>query len=212
MGQTIHILKQSGQMDDTFVMSIKKSIRFALKKAQKVVQIPPLDIVVMDDPKFVIPELGISGYAKNSTTIFVHVDPNSSHLINNLEQEVVSTIAHELHHVLRMSTVGYGKTLLEALITEGLADHFDKELNQTSPKPWSISLKPDELGFFSRLAINEYNNTSYNHQDWFFGSLERRIPRWAGYAIGFDLVGKYIKRTDIKASQLFSTLASEFIS
>lgn len=211
MVQIIHILKQSGRLSDDFITVIKKSIRSTFKRAQKLVIVPSLDIVVMDDPQSVVPELGISGYAKNPTTIFLSIDPSSSYLRDNLKQGIASTVTHELHHVMRMSGVGYGNTLLEALVSEGLADHFDIELNQTEPKPWSIALKHHELKALSLLAEKEHHSRFYNHQDWFFGSKDEKIPRWAGYAIGFDLVGRYLEHRGLRPSQLIDVSANDFV-
>jgi uncharacterized protein YjaZ len=101
---------------------------------------------------------------------------------------------------------------LGALINEGLADHFDMEVNSTSPYLWNKALNEEELKIFQKLAEKEYFNENYNHNDWFFGSTERNIPRWTGYSLGFYLVEKYLKtHPDQKASNLYNVEAEEFL-
>ena len=53
-----------------------------------------------------------------------------------------------------------------------------------------IESKAHEKEMFER-AKKEYNNKNYNHYEWFFGSKEKKIPRWTGYALGFNLVAEY---------------------
>ncbi|MBU3958149.1 MAG: DUF2268 domain-containing protein [Nanoarchaeota archaeon] len=63
-----------------------------------------------------------------------------------------------------------------------------------------------------KKAQKEFNNKNYNHKEWFFGSKVRKIPKWAGYTIGFNLVGEYLKNNpDKKPSRLFAAKAEEFV-
>ena len=50
-----------------------------------------------------------------------------------------------MHHCARWGTVGYGETLLEAMISEGLAEHFDIEVNKTKPTMWATALDKKNL-------------------------------------------------------------------
>ena len=62
-------------------------------------------------------------------------------------------------------------------------------------------------------AKKEFDNFNYDHKAWFFvGSLKDNIPRWAGYTIGFTMVGNYLKKhLDKKPSNLYLTKIEEFI-
>ncbi len=210
MDVNVYVLKQTGRLN-AIEEDIKRCIEIVLSRANALISIPPLDIVVMDDPFSTVPEIGIRGYAKNANTIVISINPVSDYFLRFLDQEVKSVIAHEIHHAARMLTIGYGNTLLEALVSEGLADHFDLEINQLSPKPWNIALNQEELMMFNLLAQKEYNNASYNHSEWFFGSKEKNIPRWTGYTLGFSLVGRYLENTGLLPSQLVDTKARVFI-
>ena len=97
-----------------------------------------------------------------------------------------SLLVHELHHCLRWRGPGTGQTLLfEALISEGLADHFAMEL-LGAKHPWSNAFPRDETAKFLALAQPEFDSTTYNHPRWFFGG-DHTLPWWTGYTLGFRL-------------------------
>ena len=207
MSINLHILKASGRLDK-FEASIKKAFEAGINDVQNKLTLPPLDVVVVDEADMAIAETGVGGSAPNAHVLYIYINPDFANLEAVLELEIRSTLAHELHHCARWAAVGYGTTLLEAIVSEGLADHFDTEVNGGSPKPWSIALSEDELQS-TMLKAKESFNSDYNHSDWFYGSKE--IPRWAGYSLGFKIVGDYITKTGKSASELVATSHTEFI-
>jgi uncharacterized protein YjaZ len=183
----------------------------ARTKAESIFGVSDVQVVVEENPDAVIPETGAGGYTPDSHTVFVYIDPNNHNLQNNLEAEVRSTVTHEFHHAVRNRTINWKTdTLLGALVTEGLADHFDLEMNGGKPRPWSLALTGQDLSELKRLAEPEYENRTYDHAAWFFGSEERGIPRWGGYALGFKLVSDYLVKTGKKASELVSAPSADF--
>jgi uncharacterized protein YjaZ len=117
-------------------------------------------------------------------------------------------VAHELHHVARVRGLNPATTLFEALISEGLADHFGLELLGGPLPPWSNALTPDEIEHFLRLAEPEFDDLN-DYDRWFFG-FAPGIPRWTGYTLGFYLVGEYIARSGQSAAELVHTPADRF--
>ncbi len=180
------------------------------EKVSSKLSLPEVDVMMADNPNNVIPETGVGGFAINANLLYVNIDTDSLHFQSHLRQEIVSTITHELHHCTRIHSIGYGKTLLEAMVSEGLADHFDIELNGYAPNPWSVALTDEEINTFFEKASLEFRKESYDHAAWFFGSEERGIPRWAGYSLGFELVGNYMKKTGKSAADLVKAPASLF--
>jgi uncharacterized protein YjaZ len=79
--------------------------------------------------------------------------------------------------------------LFEALITEGLAEHFALEL-LGAKNPWSHAFPREDTATFLALAQPEFDSTTYNHPRWFFGR-DPALPRWTGYTLGFRLVEVY---------------------
>ena len=191
MNVLLHILNASGALD-LVAKLIEDECAKSLKKIADKLPISGVDVVVYDNPQRVIPEVGIGGYSPSAHLVFISLDAKSSTLTKIIREQFKRTLAHELHHCIRGRNPGYGKTLLEALVSEGLADHFDLEVNGTSPQPWCTALRKEDIVMFSKRAEREYTAKDYNHRAWFFGSNIKEIPRWAGYALGYDLVKKYL--------------------
>lgn len=70
----------------------------------------------------------MGGSPPAANRVFIAADPDNAHFVSSLEREFLFSLGHERHHCLRWSAVGYGDTLDEALVTEGLACHFETEL------------------------------------------------------------------------------------
>jgi uncharacterized protein YjaZ len=82
---------------------------------------------------------------------------------------------------------GYGITLGEALVTEGLADHFAAEaFPDTPPQPWDHALSAEQEAELWRKAQPILDVPGgYNHPVWFRDSGS--LPRWAGYTLGYRI-------------------------
>lgn len=183
-----------------------------LSKAKSIFGVTDVLIEIQEDPSQVIPETGVGGFTPDSNTIFVYYDSNNPNFKDHFREEIKSTVMHEFHHAIRNRTYNWQEdTLLGAMITEGFADHFDIEVNVGKPKPWSVALSTAELEKVKEMAFLEFESREYNHSDWFFGSADRHIPKWAGYAMGFKLVDDYLRKTGKKASELVAEPANAFI-
>lgn len=212
MQKTIHILRESGRLVP-FVNKIQEETEKAFKLIQEKISIPDVDVVFHDNPSAVIPELGIVGHAITRNTIFIALDPGHKNFDTTISKEILRTLAHELHHVTRWENPGYGDTLFEAMISEGLADHFDIEVTNEKLEPWDTALKKKDIEIFLEKAKKEFKNKNYSHYDWFFGSKKRGIPRWTGYSLGFYIVDQYLKKfPNEKASNLYSAKAGLFLA
>jgi uncharacterized protein YjaZ len=212
MNINLHLLNASGSLDD-FAEHIKNTFDQTIKTISEKVKISDIDIVIYDHPYGAIPEIGIGGYAPSANLIFISLNPKFPDLSKSLNQELKSTLAHEIHHCLRWQKPGYGNTLLEALISEGLADHFDLEINGSNPRLWMTALDQNQISVLLEKAKTEFSNDVYDHNAWFFGSEEKDIPRWTGYSLGFKIVSDYLeKNKDKKPSSLYNTTSEEIIS
>jgi uncharacterized protein YjaZ len=206
-----HILLGSGRLVP-FQEQIKKQFDQLILELKRKLPLEGIDVVFYDNPSGAIPEIGIGGYAPNAHLMFVSLDPEFPNFQETIDKELKRTLAHELHHVLRWSGPGYGETLFEALIAEGLADHFDREINNTyNPEPWDTALNDEQIVEIKAKAQKEFDSKNYNHNEWFLGSKEKNIPRWAGYTLGFKLVADYLNRNpDKQPSQLYNTPSEDF--
>jgi uncharacterized protein YjaZ len=98
--------------------------------------------------------------------------------------------------------------LLDALVSEGLADHFSVEVTGEDAPPWAVALTHEQLAAMSARAREEYDNSRYDHRAWFFGSEESAIPRWTGYSLGFQLMGDYLERHPTTRASALTTMSS----
>ncbi len=176
----------------------------------KAIQLMPLQSldVVISTGKRVINEKGHLGYAPGPGTVFVTVDPDSPALRVNADASLERMFAHELHHAARWDGPGYGASLGEALVSEGLAGHFAREVCGDVPEPWE-QLPEDEVLRHAGRAKQEWNQTNYNHGEWFFGSGD--LPRWLGYSMGSRIIERFLAQyPNQTASRLVDADVGEF--
>lgn len=149
----------------------------------------PVDVVVRRARGLIIPELGLGGACYEQSVVTIAVAPESENFEASFQAGVFgSTLAHELHHALRHAACGYGSTLGEAIVSEGLADRFATEVTGCPAPIWTIV--PDLTDAILERARGEADSFAYDHTAWFFGRGD--LPRWAGYAIGWRLVDAYL--------------------
>ncbi len=152
-------------------------------------------------------DIGIHGNSFYKDTIMIIIDRNYNG--DNLIMKLSSTYYHELHHLARMATVGYGETLEEAIITEGLGVAMEEEMLDQVEGYYQLSNRK-ELSIILKEFAKEKKSKEYDHERWFFG--DENIPKLAGYKLGYLIVKGYLQDTGKKASELFSVTANEVIS
>lgn len=177
--------------------NIIKEVR---SKIENLLNVKDVSVIFLEKPEKTIPETGVGGFTPDSNIIYIYTDSANK---NFDLKELKHTFAHEFHHAVRNRYHNWKKdSLFGAIVTEGLADHFDLEVNGGEPHLWSVALNEEKLAEVLKLAELEFNNKSYDHASWFFGNEKVGIPKWAGYALGFKIVGDYLQKTGRKASEL----------
>ncbi|AJE47661.1 DUF2268 domain-containing protein [Celeribacter indicus] len=162
-------------------------LRAAYASAAPLLPLGPLDVVLRAGDR-VIPEKGHLGYAPEAGRIEIVVDPANPALRDNRAASLERMFAHELHHAARWEGPGYGATLGEALVSEGLAGQFSYALYGPPVEPWDALPMNEVRAHFDRAA--EDWTSGYDHARWFFGTGD--LPRWLGYSIGYLLVGRLL--------------------
>jgi uncharacterized protein YjaZ len=151
-----------------------------------------------------IPEVGVGGFTDPGTgSVTMWLDPKSRIGVRaTLTTWLPQGLAHELDHAKRiLDGPGYGTTLGQAIVSEGLADAFSRQVFPATPRPpWTQALGPEELVRLTSLAIMNSDTTDSPdvHGQWFFGAGggfggTERVPRWAGYSIGASVVDRYLQ-------------------
>ena len=139
----------------------------------------------------VIPEIGIVGHAYRKGLFALTLDPDNPHFGVRLSDGTLRRqVAHEVHHCMRMAGPGYGRTLGEALVSEGLAGRFTGWLFGSPAEPWECAVEADALRVHAPDET-KLQATGYDHAGWFFGADGRR-PRWLGYTLGYQIVGEWL--------------------
>lgn len=214
MSINIYLLTASRDIN-SYEGEIRSITESAIDAVKRKLPIKDVDIVFYDNPQGTIDEIGgIGGFTPNANSIFISLNPQHPRFRDALKEELLFTLVHELHHTIRWQKSVEGDTLLEALIFEGLADHFAMEITgRQNPLPWSRALTPEQKKVFLKKASAMWMEPAYDNNLWFFGSDPEKIPRWTGYTLGYDLVSDYLKRhPGIHSSELASADASLFIN
>ncbi len=162
-----------------------------------------IEITFVPAPGKAIPQLGIGGHSPGPNNILVYFDPKSDK-IN--QDEILATLLHESHHCMRWRSTGYGKSLGQAMVSEGLASLYEQEHLGRAPIHVTASLKDNQV----KRAVQSFDRQDYDHNEWFFdrGSLDF----WFGYALGYQLCRQYSEKTGQTAAQLVNTPASEILA
>ncbi len=182
-----------------------------IAKITKILPVDQVDVVIRDESARTIPEIGLGGYAHGANFVTISLDSKRDDCRQQIVHSLPNTLAHELHHAKRFQTVGYGKGLLGAMIFEGLATHFEQEVTGIVP-PYAAVLKEKELEIWMQRAKKDFYKVHYDYYTWFFGSKEKKTPRWTGYALGYKLVSDYLKKyPKMTAAQLHGKKAEAFI-
>lgn len=187
-GTTLYVLDARGHLAAQRAW-IEQAVMEADTAVRAVAPLGPTDIVVQAGFR-VVPEKGHGGYTPGPGAVFLTVDPTSPALLRTADRSLERTAIHELHHALRWDGPGYGRTLGEALVSEGLACHFVHEVFDGPPEPWEVAVAPDQLARYAEEAQRSWDDADYDHADWFFGAASR--PRWLGYGLGCLIVARFL--------------------
>jgi len=188
-GNICLVLGPSGEFEPHRAV-IEEEVERTLAAVRTRLDVTDLRIAFRPELSGVIPEVGIGGFNPSAEEVRIYLDPANPGLDSIVRDELLRILSHEIHHALRRRTVGYGSTLFQAAVTEGLADHFALEVGGGEPAPWSVALTPEELEEWM-LQVLAGTAPGYDHGAWFLGTSPS-IPRWTGYAVGFELVGVYL--------------------
>lgn len=179
----LHFL--NARLDLTLIMSeIRAALREAVAIASEHADLPDFDIIIRAGEK-VVTGWGVAGHSRAPGEVRLTVDPP------RFDPDALQrTLIHDIHHVIRWDGPGYGNSLGEALVSEGLAGHFVLKVLGGKPDPWDAVTPAAGL---TRRAMNEWSQLGYDHDAWFLGG-SRTIRRWTGHGLGYRLLAAYLDR------------------
>ncbi len=185
-------------------------IRLSVREIDEFIPFENVEIRVMVFPERTLPTKGMSGAAPNSEQIYILLDPDHPRLTTSLSEEMVATLAHEYHHTSRKRTIEFGSCLFDAIVSEGLAEHFVMEVTGEQP-PWATPVGEESFAYWRSEAEKGWFNADYDYLAWFIG-LNSDIPRGTGYELGRRIIGEYLgAHPGERASTLASAPAKQFL-
>lgn len=186
MPNVLHFMNAGAQIPVSLAGEVREVAQASLKRHAALLELDGVDVALHVSP-WSLAETGVGGYAPLSYFIQITVDPANANFARCWRTELPATIAHELHHARRWCGPGYGHTLLETLVSEGLAQHYEAQDRGEAPIYARLSA---DLPSLWATAQAELGAASYDHARWFYGAAE--LPRWAGYTLGFELVRRFL--------------------
>lgn len=183
---TLHWLEASGALGE-FRKQLTEEFEIAYEAISRWMPAPRLDALIQRLPGETIAELGLVGRAYRSTMFSMTFDPDNPNFAASLKHGAVHRhVIHEVHHCLRMAGPGYGWTLGEALVSEGLAGQFVRQLLGSEPEPWERAFSLEALRA-EPVDLSALGATYYDHNAWFLvrrtspsGWGMRSAIRWWG--------------------------------
>lgn len=183
----------------------------ALARAAQALPVTGVTVTLIPDAARAIGGWGFGGRTFSASTVEIYIDPTLPDLAQRLPERLPPLVVHELHHAMRWRGPGYGRTLLEAMVSEGLADHFAVDVLAAPVPPWSDAFARGQTASYLELARPEFDSSAYSHERWFFEAGLPQLPRWTGYTLGWRLVETYrAAHPGSSAASLVHTPASAF--
>lgn len=146
-----------------------------------------------------IPEDGISGRTYDSHLIILVLDKSQ---VKISAGTVYETVCHEMSHSLRWKKLPeYSDNLFKGMILEGLATVLEeKAVEEKGGGASQFFLETirntteAECNTIIEVLKDSFEDKGYDYETIFYAGNER-LPRWAGYRLGYYYVNKYLKKT-----------------
>jgi hypothetical protein len=182
--------------------AVLSALEAALPRISARLPLDRLDIVIgYSDTLWTIPAYGVGAHAHGKGRIAIMLAPQHPRFADpERGDRLASVLAHEWHHIARARGPGYGLTLGESLVSEGLAQCFEVEMGYPLP-PYAVALDDETLGAFADSARDYLDEEDYDHSAWFFGRAdEPAFPSHGGYSLGYALVKAWLAQEHTTAS------------
>ncbi|MEQ3515308.1 DUF2268 domain-containing putative Zn-dependent protease [Pseudoalteromonas sp. BZB3] len=193
MPTNITILNASGKFDHIFKL-LESKAQSSLVEISSYIALPDIDIVISPCSQSYKTNSGILGCVSTPYVVDILLDTEREDLVDIINNELTLVMAHELHHVIRSSVTGKDDTLLQHLVTEGLACHFESELSNQASLTFFNDIKQYAWRDLYQQMLPHLSDTQFDYTIYFGGKDQSKFPNRAGYWVGFNLVVEYIKK------------------
>ena len=206
-----HLLDAMDELPAQLKRDVMGELEAARERIKRHIRLDRLDIVVAPEA-WAILEYGFNGYANSPGRITITFNPGSPRLHDPERSErILGTLAHEMHHVLRMRSGGEPDfyTLGNRFVSEGLAQCFEEEVGAPTPF-YAVALDDETMKRMAARARPLLSATDFAHDDWMFG--RRNDPEWprnTGYSLGYALVSAWLAKEKMSAIDAAGVPATE---
>ncbi|WP_226342565.1 DUF2268 domain-containing putative Zn-dependent protease [Deinococcus sp. AJ005] len=207
MSNALHVMNAGGHLSPTLENEVREVALAALTRQATRLKLDGVDVAVSVSP-WGLPETGIFGYAPLDHLVQITLDPYNPNFAASWRTELPATAAHELHHARRWQGPGYGQTLLEVLVSEGLAQANELDERGGQPPPYARAQVDLDSLWVRTLPL--LNRSDHSFEAWFYGSEAEGLPRWSGYSLGYELVRRHLVRVGGDAAGHVHTAAGAF--
>jgi uncharacterized protein YjaZ len=208
MAISFHVMAANGALIGVVRERLDAVLNETAAISSALLDLPDVDVIVMNVPWAVIPRLGVGGTSYDAHQVVLWLDVGHEHLKTNFAQPIRSILAHELHHCARAHASGgkFGETYGENLVLEGLACCFEEEIGGPTPF-YALECKGADLERFSEQARGQLSATrkslGRSWDDWMFGQApdDPDFPYQCGYSLGYAIVRNWLAKTGGSASR-----------
>jgi len=189
---TVLLSTQARQLASSAGVSLPQLMASALNHINALLPGPPTVIVVkIGNPSQLIPQQGVNGFTSQATgQIILQVGRTAqSSPARTLRLWLLRDLAHEVNHSVRiLGGTGFGATLLQQTISEGIATAFDQAAFPGTPDPFAQAITPaQECALWEKVKPQLGATNLYNL--WMFGGPG--VPHWTAFTIGYHIVNDY---------------------
>jgi hypothetical protein len=190
---TVTFTAQALEMASAGGASLPQVVAHALARINALLPGPPTAITVLYTGSAVIPQTGTYGLTNADGRITIGFLPTAQASLGTIMTLwLPRTLSHEVDHSVRfLAGPGYGPSLLEQIISEGISSAFDTAAFPGTADPWDRAISPGQECALWKQARPLLSQTGLYDQ-WFLGG--GGIPNWAGFTIGYDIVTSYRQR------------------
>lgn len=205
-------LLENKLITESLAERIKKETAKAIIEVAKYLPVAEVDITLGHLPKNI--DTGVaSGSSANKHEVTIALNVRHHDFKKCLPIELPKVIAHELYHTVRTRKNKYPETLVEMIIEEGLAIHFEIEVYGGKPPAYAKRLNDTVLKKTIEMARKSFHSTRFSQDNWFHSGNTKKIPRSVGYCIGYYLVKNLLKdNPKISPSKLITKNTKYFLS
>lgn len=194
------IVRNSSRVSPAYMWEAQMSGLLAISRARKLIPIRDtiIGIDLLNPPKsgegVVTSDPSVGGQIEDDGKVSIKVRSSSPVFKKIHRTSIQGSIAHELHHSVRMrGPGGFRDTLLQMLISEGLAlcfseDYFGKSFRLSHLK----GITEQEVRSYWN-KIKDRGNERVSYQNWFGGFAEKGFPHQIGYLLGHYFIRNYLR-------------------